>query len=132
MNNALAVQEGGDHYKNKAIQPVEFGMANRLDCCAFSILKYVTRFREKAGELDLRKAYHFVELREKLAMGWRPLNRPWSITMLEYCDANAIAPAERVILMHLSEYVFSNDRLYADWMKTEITALIAATYSTKE
>ena len=131
-NNPLAVQEGGDHYKNKAIQPIEFAMANGLDACAFSILKYVTRHGEKNGEQDLRKAYHFVQLREALTAGWCALPTPWSISMRVYCDANEIAPAERVILMHMSEYVYSNDRLYADWMKTEITALIAATYSTQE
>lgn len=131
-NSPLAVQHGGGHYKNKAIQPVEFAMVNGLDACAFSILKYVTRHREKAGELDLRKAYHFVELREALA---RPFHRGqrWEMPSMEsYCRLNELGPAETVILLHLSGYVTSGDPMFADWIKTEISALIAATYSTKE
>lgn len=63
MNNALETQVGGSHYKNLGMQPVVFSTANRYDPCAFSILKYVTRWRDKNGIQDLQKARHFVELR---------------------------------------------------------------------
>ncbi len=60
--SALEVQEGGDHYKKLKIQPMEYSMANKLDACQHTIIKYVTRFRDKGGIEDLRKAKHCIDL----------------------------------------------------------------------
>lgn len=60
--NPLEVQEGGNHYKNLAIQPMEYSMANKLDACQHTIIKYVTRFRDKGGIEDLRKAKHTIDM----------------------------------------------------------------------
>jgi len=58
----LDVQVGGDHYKSMAIQPMEYSMANKLDACQHTIIKYVTRFRGKGGIQDLEKAKHCIDL----------------------------------------------------------------------
>ena len=58
----LDYQVGGAHYKDYAIQPIEYGMANNLDICQANVVKYVTRFRQKGGLDDLRKAKHYLEL----------------------------------------------------------------------
>lgn len=58
----LDVQVGGDHYKKYKIQPGEFAHANKLDFFQGSIVKYVTRFRDKNGKEDLAKAKHFLDL----------------------------------------------------------------------
>ena len=58
----LEVQVGGDHYKEMAIQPMEYSMANKLDACQHTIIKYVTRFRDKGGIQDLEKAKHCIDL----------------------------------------------------------------------
>lgn len=60
--NPMDIQEGGDHYKNWSIQPVEFAMANNLDLCQANVVKYVVRFRDKGGLEDLKKARHYIEL----------------------------------------------------------------------
>lgn len=60
--NALDVQVGGGHYKNLAIQPMEYSMKNKLDACQHTAIKYVTRFREKGGKEDLEKAKHAIDL----------------------------------------------------------------------
>jgi hypothetical protein len=60
--SALDKQVGGSHYKNMAIQPLEYCMANEMDSCQSHIIKYVSRFREKGGIGDLEKAKHFIEL----------------------------------------------------------------------
>lgn len=60
--SALAVQVAGDHYKKLKIQPMEYSMANRLDACQHTIIKYVTRFRDKGGIADLEKAKHTIDL----------------------------------------------------------------------
>ena len=64
-NEALNKQEGGNHYKGYAIQPVEFAMSNNLDLCQANVVKYTVRFRDKGGVEDLRKARHYLELLAK-------------------------------------------------------------------
>jgi Protein of unknwon function (DUF3310) len=59
---ALDVQVGGDHYKKLKIQPMEYSMANGLDACQHTIVKYVTRFRDKGGIADLEKARHTLDM----------------------------------------------------------------------
>lgn len=60
--SALDVQEGGGHYKGRAIQPIEYIAANHLNFCEGSIVKYITRWRDKGGEQDLLKIKHYVDL----------------------------------------------------------------------
>lgn len=55
-------QVDGKHYTDCAIQPFEYSMANKLDPMQHTIIKYVTRFRAKGGERDLRAAIHTIEL----------------------------------------------------------------------
>lgn len=60
--DAKAKQIGGDHYSKLAIQPMEYSLANGLDPAQHTVIKYVTRFRDKNGVEDLRKAIHTLEL----------------------------------------------------------------------
>ena len=62
VHHPLLTQVGGDHYKRMKIQPMEFSMANGLDACQHTIIKYVTRFRDKGGVEDLRKARHTIDM----------------------------------------------------------------------
>lgn len=55
-------QIGGDHYTKLAIQPMQYSMANKLDACQHTVIKYVTRFRDKGGIQDLEKAKHVIDL----------------------------------------------------------------------
>jgi uncharacterized protein DUF3310 len=59
---ALGRQVGGEHYKDLAIQPVEYIHRNGLGFIEGSVIKYVTRWRSKGGAEDLRKARHFLDL----------------------------------------------------------------------
>lgn len=60
--SALDVQIGGAHYKSMPIQPMEFSMANGMDACQHTIIKYVARFRAKGGIQDLEKARHVLDM----------------------------------------------------------------------
>ena len=62
VKTALDVQVGGDHYKNLAIQPVEFCEKNKLSHLESSIVKRVCRWRNKDGLKDLLKIKHEVDL----------------------------------------------------------------------
>lgn len=61
--NPLDVQQSGDHYNKRGIQPVEYGIANNLSFPQVNIVKYVTRHEDKNGIDDLAKSvhYHFFE-----------------------------------------------------------------------
>lgn len=60
--NALEVQFGGSHYKDKPIQPVEYIHANDMGFCEGNVIKYVTRWKEKNGVADLEKARHYLDI----------------------------------------------------------------------
>lgn len=62
MSKALDTQVGGNHYKNLAIQPVEYIFKNNLGYFEGCVIKYVTRWKDKGGVQDLLKAKHFLEL----------------------------------------------------------------------
>jgi hypothetical protein len=55
-------QIGGNHYKKYKIQPVEFIIKNNIGFCEGNIIKYILRFKEKGGVIDLEKAKHYIEL----------------------------------------------------------------------
>lgn len=58
----LARQEGGGHYKDMKIQPVEFIHANGIGYFEGNVIKYVSRWRAKGGVEDLKKARHYIDL----------------------------------------------------------------------
>lgn len=60
--SALNTQPGGDHYRTKAIQPVEYIHANNLGFLEGCIVKRITRWREKGGVIDLEKIKHECDL----------------------------------------------------------------------
>jgi len=60
--SAKEEQVGGQHYKDMAIQPVEFITKNSIGYIEGSVIKYVCRWRKKNGVEDLKKAKHFLEL----------------------------------------------------------------------
>ena len=57
-----SAQVGGDHYKDLAIQPVEYIVANNLSYLQGSVIKYTTRYKSKGGVEDLKKAIHFLQM----------------------------------------------------------------------
>lgn len=60
--SAWTTQVGGDHYTKLKIQPMQFSMDNKLDACQHTIIKYVTRFRDKGGLRDLNAAKHVIDM----------------------------------------------------------------------
>lgn len=60
--SALDIQEDGSHYKDLPIQPIEYIHANNIPFPEGTVIKYVTRWRNKGGIKDLRKARHVIDL----------------------------------------------------------------------
>ncbi|HFF2104939.1 TPA: DUF3310 domain-containing protein [Pseudomonas aeruginosa] len=59
--SALNKQEGGAHYKEQPIQPVQYIHANGIGYLEGNVIKYVSRWK-KNGIEDLKKAKHYIEL----------------------------------------------------------------------
>ena len=60
--SALDSQVGGTHYKDMAIQPVEYIVRNGIGFVEGAVIKYVSRWKEKGGIEDLRKARHMLQI----------------------------------------------------------------------
>ena len=60
-NAATDKQVGGSHYQ-LPIQPIEYILANGLGYCEANVVKYVSRWRNKGGIQDLKKAIHYLEM----------------------------------------------------------------------
>ena len=66
---ALDKQEGGKHYKDLKIQPIEYIHANGLGYIEGNIIKYATRHKSKKGAEDIKKIIHYCELLLELEYG---------------------------------------------------------------
>lgn len=58
---ANATQVGGGHYQKQKIQHWDYVAANGLDYFQGQVTKYVSRWKDKNGLEDLRKAEHFLK-----------------------------------------------------------------------
>ena len=74
--NALDVQVGGSHYKDCAIQPIEYIHANKLGFAEGNVVKYITRHRQKHGADDVRKVIHYCQLLLELEYGANTTSEP--------------------------------------------------------
>lgn len=120
-------QVGGMHYRDFPIQPTEFAQKNGYDACSFSILKYLARYRTKNGVEDLRKARHYVEIREAIGV----FNIVGTvISMAEFLVRNRIPTADLQSFVRLDAYlrcpIGSTRTISAAALIKEIDALIAA------
>jgi hypothetical protein len=63
------MQVAGDHYMDKCIQPWDYIVSNNLGYLEGNIIKYISRWKDKGGMNDLRKAQHYlaklIETQEK-------------------------------------------------------------------
>ena len=106
--NAINVQIGGDHYKKLPYQPIELAAKINLNGFQLFIIKYVTRYHNKAGKMDLEKAIHTAQLGETLT----PKNFADHLASKEvnlFCKANKLSET-------ISEII--EDTVYQRW--TEI------------
>lgn len=66
MNSALNQQIGGEHYKKLLYQPIMFISKMHLSFSQGCIVKYVSRYKQKNGIEDLKKAIHYCELAQEV------------------------------------------------------------------
>lgn len=109
-------QVGGNHYSKMRVQPFEFTAANDLGGIEHTIVKYVSRWQDKGGVDDVRKARHCLEFLIESAPGLvalrdqRPAFTP-SITANQYCTANQLGPLETEVIRRV--YFWAHNRQVA-------------------
>ena len=54
-------QIGGTHYQEKSIQPWDYIIANNIGYLEGNVIKYVSRWKQKGGVEDLKKARHYLD-----------------------------------------------------------------------
>jgi hypothetical protein len=59
---ASKTQVAGNHYSKLKIQPMEYCLQNDLNYGQSNAIKYITRYKDKNGIEDLKKAIHCIEL----------------------------------------------------------------------
>jgi len=74
MSEANKIQVAGSHYKAKTIQPWDYIAANELGYFEGNIVKYVSRWRDKGGVDDLRKAQHYLQKLIELQLQTPPID----------------------------------------------------------
>ena len=96
--NALQVQVGGDHYKNRAMQPIELITKTRCTFIQGCIWKYITRYKEKNGKEDIQKCIHYaqlaIQLKDNGQLGYRKLD-----IVREYCKVNNLSKEQEAVIL---------------------------------
>jgi len=72
ITRADDMQVGGNHYKDKSIQPWDYIIANDLGYLEGNVVKYVSRWKNKNGIEDLKKAQHYLAKLIEVANGRNP------------------------------------------------------------
>lgn len=91
-DKALNKQVGGDHYKDMAIQPIEYITANGMEYRAANVIKYISRYDKKNGLEDLEKVIHYTEMlieelqnsKEEALTGYEDEEEGWSYWIPNY------------------------------------------------
>ena len=69
LQKANKKQVAGSHYSEKSIQPWDYIHANNLCYFTGNCVKYVSRWKDKGGIEDLKKAIHYLEKLIELEQG---------------------------------------------------------------
>ena len=72
VGTANSTQVAGTHYKSKAIQPWDYIVGNDLGYLEGNIVKYVSRWKDKGGVDDLKKARHYLDKLIEVNYGRNP------------------------------------------------------------
>lgn len=108
----LKRQIGGDHYKNLAIQPVEYIHQNNLNFLAGCIIKRIARFNRPGGKgsEDLNKISHELDLLiDQYKKGFFghdlfPTVHPLTIGPVTFCNANGFGAEQRTMITLITIY----------------------------
>lgn len=94
---SLKMQVGGDHYKNMAIQPIEYITKANLNFIQGCIVKYAARFKNKNGLEDIKKIVHYGQLGFDLYRDEKPKHHDFQ-SLHQYLKANSFTKTQANIV----------------------------------
>lgn len=92
-------QIAGDHYNKRPIQHWDFAIGNDLSYLGGQATKYVSRWRDKNGVVDLQKAMHFIEKMEEVHS-----QPPTPVSLSDYFTAQELGWHEQIVVAMIFSY----------------------------
>lgn len=99
LNKHLVTQEGGDHYLKLKIQPLAIICRIKTSFIQGSIIKYISRYKNKNGVKDLKKALQFIRLATPMGETKAQTGEPVRL-LSEYIAANGMSHTEGMIMQY--------------------------------
>jgi len=121
--SANAIQVGGDHYKNRDLQPWDLISRNGIGFLEGCAIKYATRWRDKGGIQDLEKIAHFLmKIEEEQHNGYVPTGGVGPRALNDYFTANEITDfREKILISILANKWNANQLNHAVLLVTSLT-----------
>lgn len=134
--SAMNEQIGGTHYKDGGVQPFELSHANDHDGEIHAVQKYLTRFRLKAGKVDLEKAMHICAIRVAQIEKWGVLApRTRGINIEDYIRSWGMSPTQAAVVRMVESWHMVTDMDHektCQLIQKRIRDLIAEEYPEEE
>lgn len=102
---ATEIQVGGNHYKKLKMQPIELIVMLRCSFIQGCIIKYVSRYRNKNGEEDIKKCIHYARLALELNDKRKCNDKVLSMAINQYVIKNNLSVLQRKII---TQAVYNN------------------------
>ena len=116
--SAIDTQEGGSHYKDQKVQPMELAYYIGGTPAFCKLSKYM-RVKEDQAE-DLRKAYHCIEFEEEMQYYAKRNYKYQDVDFIDYwINRHTTNQNIRNALWHLSQFNYCEAKM---WVKNEAKA----------
>lgn len=86
------------HYKSLRFEPIEIIETHKLPFSVGNVIKYVSRYKQKGGAVDLRKALRYVDYIAEYNI---TISQYVEKHIIEYCRANHIVDTPKRVLVNL-------------------------------
>lgn len=122
-------QPGGDHYKSRPVQHWDFVSGHDYGYLEGQITKYLFRWRDKGGLLDVQKADHFLrKLREvRQSQEDDGFTAP---TIMEFIRINRIPPDEANVMIAMHAFHETRNPEYLEVAAHHMAAVLALAVKT--
>lgn len=116
LNEILATQVGGNHYKMMKQQPIEFIVKSGMSFIQGNMLKYICRYKNKNGLEDLKKVVQYADF----AIAFNDNTKSNIAMAYGFCMVNEIQGRVKNVIISLSICDYANvKRLCNDIAKSE-------------
>lgn len=109
-HSSLKEEVGGDHYVKMGMQPLELIVPLKCNFIQGCIIKYISRYKKKNGEEDIRKCIHYARLASELGDKKSVSDSRLSGLLNLYINKNKMTLEQRAVI---------TAALHSDWFAVE-------------